>query len=243
MLEIREKGQEFNYYVKALLGYYDSNMQKLVLDSTEDIFNLMNISNKELLEISLKNINIGKFFIIKYNYDGNDIYCPIFTLEYRVVNNKNIIYAINFDYLPYDYKIKFVNILISKYIDQYYKHWDICDVREEKPFAGVTFENVYKILQYNGNYEYSITAFDILKIKNIYAVSTNLLYKFIFIHTRFVNIDNIKNRIKVEEDDINRTKLESILEGFAKIEKDYNNDVKGYYKKLKALELNYKLMK
>jgi hypothetical protein len=203
MINIDDKKKEFEYYTRALLGYYNDNLTKLSLDATEDIFRLTKEYNNQIQEINIKNINTGKFYLIKYNYNGNYVYCPIFTLEYKVINNKNVIYAINLDYLPYLYKMKFFNIIISKFRDLYDKHFDLNDVQNEVPFKDINFEVIYKLLQNNGNYEYSITAFDILKIKTIYSISTTILYKFIFIHTRFINIEAIKERLKLKDDDIN----------------------------------------
>lgn len=229
--------------IKSFIGFYGGNINKYVNESTLEIFNGVKNNTNSIKGISIKDLLIGKFYIIKYNYDGNFIYCPIFTIEYRVVNNKNILYCINLDYLPYMYKAKFFSLIVSKFITEWDKNKDIESVENELPFRGINFEIIYKLLKNGGSYDYSITAFDILKIKEVYAISTNLLPRFLFIHTRKINMENIKEKVKISDNDIDREKLSKILNEFIKIDSSYKEDIQEFYKKLKALESNYKLLK
>lgn len=232
----------FTENIRGLQGQYDKNLNKLVLDSTERIFYLRKMNNNELSSISIKNINLGCFYLIKYNYNGNKIYCPIFTLEYKVIKNKNILYAINLDYLPYTYKSNFFINLMNFYKQIYDDNIDINDATNEKPLPNITFEKVYRLLKSNGGYEFSVTAFDILKITEVCRVSTNILHRFLFLNTRMVNSALMKNLVSTDMLDEYKEKLKEIIDVYDNMKISYEEDTKEFYKRLRNFESNYKII-
>jgi hypothetical protein len=178
---------EFGEEVRALMGQYNENIKLLKDDSTSQIFQTaFKNPTWQIRSTNINKLRKGCFYIIKYNYNGNKIWSPILTLEYKVKNNKNILYAINFDYLPYKYKIIFVNRLFKLNNEVINKNRDVENVSEEKNL-NLNVESVYRWLQLNGRKEYSLTAFDVLKIENIYSISTTILDRFIFLDTRYIN--------------------------------------------------------
>lgn len=246
----------FGTYCSRLMGQYNDNMKRLVQESTEMIFEL--ILNKPNLQVRLSKrgkIEKGKFYIIKYNYNGNKLWCPIFVIDdrYSPELQKRIIYAVNLDYLPYRYKIAYFDKIFKLSNSIIEKNKTINEqngnVNDEKPL-NVNFELIYKSLKNNGDFNYSITAYDYMKIvgvdkgePNIYGISTTILNRFIFIDTKIINRNLMAQHLRETEVIEEKLKLEELLKALDKTTFDYDNDVKEYYQKLKLLENNYKLYK
>jgi len=232
---------EFKEEVRALMGQYSKNIKVLRDDSTAQIF--QTAFKKPTWQIRPTNVNKlrkGCFYIIKYNYNGNKIWCPILSLEYKVKDNKNILYAINFDYLPYQYKILFVSSLFKtnkSYVD---KNRDIQNVLEEESLDA-RIENVYRWLQTNGRKEYSLTGFDVLKIKQIYAVSTTILDRFIFLDTKYINKRMMLDTLESIDDQNIRLEMQSKIEKYEELLELYEKDVELFYRALRNFEANLKL--
>jgi hypothetical protein len=232
----------FRENILALKGQYYDNLEKLTYDSTERIFYLRKIQNNELKTTSINKIVIGKFYLIKYNYNGNKIYCPIFPLEFKIHKNKNILYAVNLDYLPYLYKVDFFSKIFDIYDNIYQKNKDIASVNDELPFNSITFENIYKLLKGNGGYEYSVTAFDLLKIKEVNVISTNIVHRFLFLNTKIVNSAMMKELLTNTTVDEYIDKLKNIINEYDNLKISYDEDTKDFYKRLRNFEQNFKLI-
>lgn len=241
MVILNSKTKKFSYCVDALKGQF-SDLKTLVYESNKEVFTLRKKETSEFKRINLKTIQVGRFYLINYEYNGNKLFCPIMTIDMRFSDkNKPVIYAVNLDYLPFDYKKVYFNMIYNKFEDYFSDNVDADDVLKESslPF---NFEMIYKSLETNGNYQYAITAYDIKKINECYLVSTNLLYLLIFTHMRDVNVALLKaNMKKWENDDNKSTKINYTISELEKLDEMYDNDVKNYYKRLKALESNYKL--
>lgn len=241
MILLDVKSKKFSYCVEALRGQY-GDLKSLIYESNKEIFTLRKKDYPDFKRIKLNNIQIGRFYLINYEYNGNKIFCPIMTIDLRISDkNKPILYAVNLDYLPFDYKKIYFNMIYNKFEQYFLNNVDANNVLEENslPF---NFEMIYKSLQTNGEYQYAITAYDIKKINECNLISTNLLYLLMHVHMRNVNIALLKENMKIWENDENKsTKINYTIEELQKLGDEYDNDVKLYYKKLKALESNYKL--
>lgn len=232
---------KLNETIQALLGQYNNNLNNLVYESTERIFYLRKMQNNELKTISNTSILVGRFYLIKYNYNDNNIFCPIFTIEYKNTGTKKILYAINLDYLPYSYKVDFFSKIFDIYKTTVDKNADINSVISESTFNGINFENVYSMLKANGDFNFAITAFDLLKIKETNVISTNIVHRFIFLNTRIVNSAMIKQTEMNTQLAEYKTKLKELIELYDNIKITNESDTKSYYKNLKSIEKNYKL--
>lgn len=232
----------FGENIQALIGQYGKDLTSLTYDSTERIFYLRKKPNHELSNVGLNDLKIGCFYLLRYNYNGNNIFCPVFTLEYKVIKNKNILYCLNLDYLPYMYKVDFFTKMYNFYSGVFEDNENTADASSEKPLGGVTFESVYKLLQSNGNFEYAVTAFDVLKIKEVNRVSTTILHRFVFLNTRMVNSALMKELLVRNTSADLAEKIKSIIEKYDSIKLDFESDTKYFYKKLRAFEKNYKLV-
>lgn len=246
--------ESFATYCRSLIGQYNDNMKRLVEESTEMIFNLvMKNPNLQIRRTINGEIRIGKFYIIKYNYNGNKLWCPILVIDdrYNTELKKRIIYAINFDYLPYRYKIIYIDKLFKMFSSIIEKNKLNNDngnnVNDEIPIK-INFESIYRTLKDNGDFNYCITAYDYTKIVGvevgdvqIYGVSTTIMSRFIFINTKIVNQRIMMEALKNSEIEREKEKLKELLELYKKTIFDYNNDVKEYYEQLKLIENHYKI--
>lgn len=248
------KGLEsFSSYCQKLIGEYNGNMKRLVTESTNLIFSLIKNPNLEVKRSIKGGIYVGKFYLIRYNYNGNKLWCPVFVIDdrYNAEIQKRIIYAINFDYLPFRYKIvyldKLFNMFQSIIIKNIKNNDNDNDVNKEIPLK-VNFESIYRSLKNNGDFNFCITGFDYSKIvgvdkgePEIYGISINIVPRFIFLNTKQVNKNIMIKALKNTDIEKEKEKLSIILELYEKTVQDFDNDVKEYYQKLRLIENHYKL--
>lgn len=242
MALIDQPGHPFDYYVRALRGQYGNNLESLISDSNKDVFNMRRKPTPWFMKVAHNKLQVGKFYLICYNFNGNQLYCPIFSIDYRVrESGKHVLYAINLDYLPFDYKVSYFNQLNVVFQTIFQFNNDSPDFMQEHPIP-VNFEQIYNTLKNNGGYNYAISAFDITKITELFGVSTNLMYLMIHIHLREVNIALMKQLMeKYEMGTEEREKLQKLSDDLNGMHQTYEEDVKDYYKQLRNLENNYKL--
>lgn len=248
---------KFTDEVKAFFGQYNQNIKVIRDESTLELFNyILRKPNSQVRNTSVRKIQIGKFYIIKYNYNGNKLWCPILTIppvpnknekgvlekQLKVVGIKSILYAINFDYLPIRYKVMLIESIIGNNLDRYEKNEDkISDggvVKEEFNFNVSWIYNFLKV----SNKIYSITAYDISKIELVFEVSSTILHRFIFLDTYYINkrlmydtLNSIQNE-KLRGDFSNKIKIYEEILGI------YEKDVEAFYKSLRSFEKNLKLI-
>jgi len=241
---------KFKDFCEDLFITYSKNIGKLTKDSTDKIFSILKKPNNDIYPV--KDISIGKFYLLKYNYNGNKIWCPVFIVndEYDTIKQKRIIYAINIDYMPYSYRILFFDILFDNFRKTIEYNNGVINKNQELPLK-INIKYIYKLLKINGGYEYVITAYDFSKIDGyssgklkLYFISTNFVHRLIFINTKLVNLKNIKDLSLLMDNYNIKNKLDSLLEEFENIKNDLDEkDEKEYYKRLKKLEQKYKLIK
>jgi len=241
---------QFKDYCRKLFGEYNNNMELITKESTERIFHLIKNPNHEVF--FAKKLSIGKFYFIRYDYNGNKMWCPIFIIDdrYKPDIQKRIIYAINIDYLPYAYRIVFFDILFENFRKTIDYNVNKSDNEVERSLK-INFELIYNLLRKNGGNEYAITAYDYSKIDGLkkgtpkmFFVSTTFVSRFVFINTKKVNMKSMKDLSIIMDDYDIKNKLNNLISEFNSIKEDLDiNDQKQYYKKLKKLEDKYKLFK
>lgn len=239
---IEENGMSYEYYVQALRGQFKGDLAKLIFECNKEVFYARKQQTPWFQTMPLNKIQTGRFYLINYNYNGNKMFCPIFAIDYRVSeHNKHNLYAVNLDYLPFDYKMVYFNKLYYLAQTIFENNADVADVFKESKIP-VKFETIYKSLESNGGFNFAITAFDISKILECYVVSTNLMYLITNVHMRPVNLALIKEQAQnYDEGTEPKMRLEKLIEEMDDMSESYDTDVKDYYKKLRQLETNYKL--
>lgn len=249
---------DFTEEVRALFGQYSQNIKMIRDESTVELFTyILRKPNNQVRGTTIGSIQIGKFYIIKYNFNGNKLWCPILTIppvpnknengilerQLKLVNNKNVLFAVNFDYLPIKYKVDLIDTIIQNNISKYEQNKNQISngrrVSEEINFK-VTW--IYDFLKRNGNKNYAITAYDVLKIENVYEISSTILHRFVFVDTLYIN-----NRLMY--DTLNKIQTESLRSEFSdkikiyeEILKLYETDIEAFYKSLRSFEKNLKLI-
>lgn len=249
---------KFTEEVRALFGQYKENMRVIRNDSTLSIFtNILKNPSSQVKEVPLKSVKIGKFYVIQYNYNGNKLWCPILTIppvpnknesgvlerQIKIKNIKKILYAVNFDYLPLRYKAGLIDAIIQNNIDRYEKNQDKIasgsDVTQEFNFK-ITW--IYDFLKRNGNKNYAITAYDIMKIEKIFEISSTLLQRFIFLDTYYINNRLMYETLEKVGNEKLRIEFSNKIKMYEEILKIYESDVEQFYKSLRSFEKNLKLI-
>ena len=250
---------KFTEEVRALFGQYKLDMKRIREETTLEFFTyILKTPNIQVQKTIAKKIQIGKFYIIKYNYNGNKLWCPLLTIpplpnkkedgvlerQLKLINTKSILYAVNFDYLPLKYKAILIEFLIKCNLHEYEKNSDkISGGGKVKNEVNFDVDWVYQYLKKNGNRNYAITAYDVQKIENVFEVSSTILARFVFFDTYYVNkklmMDTLDN-IQVEG---LKSEFDSKIKTYDKILKTYETDVESFYKSLRNFEKNLKLTK
>jgi len=242
MASLERPGHTFDYYVRALRGQYNNDLELLIRDSNKEVFTLRRQPTNTFMKVAHNKLQVGKFYMINYNFNGNKLYCPIFTIDYRVKESgKHVMYAINLDYLPFDYKVLYFNQMNNVFQQLFEFNEDAPNFMQEKPLP-VNFEQIYKTLETNGGYNYAISAFDITKMTEIYGVSTTLMHLITHVHMREVNVALMKELMeKYEKGTEERERIQKLVDELSEMHRTYEEDIQDYYKKLRNLEANYKL--
>ena len=240
--------KNFADYIWGMIGMHGS-MEKLILDMTDKLVNLrIRPNNTEIVEIPQNKLIPGHFYLIQYNFNGNLIWCPILALDYKVIKNKHILYAVNLEYLPPRYKM----LLFDKVFKPMSDEMDIKSqevlVKNEAPIKHFNFEFIYKLLKNNGNMNYAITAYTIIdflgnvKIKRAYKISIKILPEIIMADMKRHNsVDMLELHGKLTGDE--QIKMSEILENYNKMIDDYQADSIQYHKKVALFREKLKLFK
>ena len=249
---------KFSEEIRALYGKYEQNIKEIKNDSTVELFTyILKQPNIQVRPTSVSNMKIGKFYIIKYNYNGNKLWCPILTIlpvpnknesgilekQLKISGTKKIIYAVNFDYLPLKYKINLIETIINNNKDIYEKNKDkITGGRNVLEESNFNVNWIYKFLKANGNKNYAITAYDITKIEKIHEVSSTILQRFIFLDTYYINNRLMYDTLESISNENLRIDFSEKIKIYEEILKIYDKDVEAFYKTLRNFEKNLKLI-
>lgn len=243
--------------IRSFYGLYDQNIRVIRNESTLELFGyILKNPSKQLRATPINKVQIGKFYIIKYNFNGNKLWCPILTIppvinknemgvlekQLKIVNTKKILYAINFDYLPIRYKIVLIDSIIDNNIDRYEKNSDKNTsggvVKDEYNFR---VNWIYNFLK-RDHKNYAITAYDIFKIEHIYEVSSTILHRFVFLDTYYINNRLMYDTLNNIQNEKIRGEFSTKIKMYEEILKIYETDVENFYQSLRGFEKNLKLV-
>jgi len=248
---------KFTEEVRALFRQYAQNIKVIRTESTLEMFTyILRKPNNQVHATNLKNVQIGKFYIIKYNFNGNKLWCPILTIQplknknekgilerqLKIINDKGVLYAVNFDYLPLKYKAFLIESIIDVNKDKYEKNENKISVggkvKEEFNF---NVNGIYNFLKKNGNKGYCITAYDISKIEKIFEISSTILQRFVFVDTYYINNRLMYDTLYNIQNEKLKGEFSEKIKTFEEILKMYEKDVENFYKALRNFEQNLKL--
>lgn len=144
-----------------VVKYYKDNVQLLYnLYSNPD-------GSKGVEEINISDMHTGGFFFMHYMDESNWMqYSPIMFIDTKEFENRIIGYAINFNFIPFEYRIA----LFDKYLN---------DLVDNYQLSSITFENAYKMLLEIG-YEYAIVEYDMKRVERVFSIDLSILSKFLY---------------------------------------------------------------
>ena len=249
---------KFSEEVRALFGEYEQNISVIRKESTTEIFShVFRSPSSQIRPTSVKYIQIGKFYLIRYNFNGNKLWCPILTIppvpnkkeegilerQLKIINNKSVLYAVNFDYLPLRYKIFLIDAIIENNLDKYEKNKDkISKGGELKEEFNFKINWIYNFLKRNAQKNYAITAYDISKIDKVFMVSSTILHRFVFLDTYYINSKLMYDTLNTIHNEKLRGEFSDKIKMYEEILKIYEKDVEAFYKSLRSFEKNLKLI-
>lgn len=247
----------FTEEVAALFGQYQKNIKVIRDETTLELFNyILKKPNNQVRATTIKNIQTGKFYIIQYNFNGNKLWCPILTIppvpnknekgilerQLKIIKDKNILYAINFDYLPLKYKALLIETIIKTNIDRYEKNSNkIYNGDRVKDEFNFKIEWIYTFLKKHDK-NYSITAYDVSKILKVFEVSSTILHRFVFIDTYYINRRLMQDKLQSIQNEQLREDFSNKIKTYDDIIKIYETDAEKFYKSLRSFEKNLKLV-
>ncbi len=159
--------------------------------------NLKKPDNTTFKVVPPDNITPGKTYFLFYDLDSAlksskmEQYSPIFAIKTAYVNDKPILWGLNFNFMPERARI----VYFDKVIDRFFKgvmntNADI-NMKDIKPLD-VTFNGIYRTLASIG-FEYSIREYRMDLINKVYEINLNELDKYISIDTEhFSGVDQKK---------------------------------------------------
>jgi len=132
-------------------------------------------SSEDILTIPVKNMSPGGFYFLHYLDESNWMqYSPIFLVDFKKFEDKIILLAINFNFIPLE-----VRVLI---FDPYIKDKDFLN----NNLLNVSYESMYTILRKVG-FEYALMEFDASRIKLVHKIKLDLLPRFLY-HQHPINV-------------------------------------------------------
>lgn len=118
--------------------------------------------------VSISDIYPGNFYFFHYYDDSNWMqYSPVFVVDYKKFEDKIILIAVNFNFIPIELRVK----LFDKFIIEK-------DILEERPLK-VDFTGMYTELLKIG-FEYSLVEYNTRQIKFVHKISLSVLPRFLY---------------------------------------------------------------
>lgn len=118
--------------------------------------------------IAISDIYPGNFYFFHYYDDSNWMkYSPVFVVDYKKFEDKIILIAVNFNFIPLEIRVK----LFDKFIIEE-------DIEQERALK-VNFEGMYIELLKIG-FEYALVEYNSAQIKFVHKISLNVLPRFLY---------------------------------------------------------------
>lgn len=125
-------------------------------------------SSESIENIPISNIYPGNFYFFHYYDDSNWMqYSPVFVVDFKKFQDKIILIAVNFNFIPIELRVK----LFDKFIIEK-------DIEEERSLA-VDFAGMYTELLKIG-FEYSLVEYNSAQIKFVHKISLSILPRFLY---------------------------------------------------------------
>lgn len=125
-------------------------------------------SDKDVQSINIKDMYPGAFYFLHYLDDSNWLkFAPVFLVDFRKFDNKVILIAVNFNFIPIEIR--------AQIFDNYITNDDF----EKNNYLKVDYEGMYRELLKVG-FEYSLMEFNAAQIKIVHRIHLELLPRFLY---------------------------------------------------------------
>lgn len=196
-------------------------------------FDLYKKSIPEFLMVNTKDIQIGGFYFLHYQDKSNWMkWSPVFIADYKKFNNKIIIFAINFNFIPLEIRVMLFDKFIS---DQDF---------DNNSLLSVNFRGVYDELRSLG-FEYALMEFDALRVVYSHKVSLDLLPRFLY-HQHPGNVYDPNKLMEIwqaklaKRDQRHKEMMMSLISDFYDMSSDINEKYDVLKKHIQRIRSNYK---
>ena len=176
-------------------------------------------SDDMVKSISVSDMQLGGFYFIHYRDDSNWMeWSPVFTVDFKKFSNLNILFGLNFNFIPLEIRVS----IFDKYISE--KDF------EKNKLLNVNYQGVYKELIKYG-FEYSIVEYNLNQINYVHKISMEVLPRFLYSQhpkniydpKKLYQIWKSKISTKIERDkEINKMLISDFFKMTNDILKNYN---------------------
>lgn len=125
-------------------------------------------SDDEVKAINIKDIQPGYFYYFNYKDDSNWMkWSPVFVAEYKKFSNKIVLFCVNFNFLPLEFRV----LIFDKYLSD-------SNFEKNTPIKS-SFEGMYNELRGVG-FEYAIMEFNAIQITTVHRIHMNSVPRFLY---------------------------------------------------------------
>jgi hypothetical protein len=208
--------------VKLSLLYYGNGIVENFKNNSLFFYEKYKNSDKDVESINIKDIYPGGFYFFHYKDDSNWMkYSPVFVVDYKKFEDKVILFAVNFNFIPLEIR--------AQIFDKYIKPSDFVN----NTFIKTNYEGMYKELL-NTGFEYSLMEFNAVQLVLVHRIHLELLPRFLYAQHP-INKYDPKKLIEIwsaklsRRDERHKEIISSVLSDFY----DVNNEISEKYNVLK----------
>jgi hypothetical protein len=171
---------ELNERVNLSLLVYGDGIEDNFKNNSIYLADKYSKSSNMVKAIEISAIEPGTFYFFHYLDDSKwMMYSPVFVVSFTKFENKIILFAINFNFIPLEVR----PVMFDEYLT-------IENFEKDLPIE-VEYEKVYEELQKVG-FEYSIVSYNAEQLKRVHRIHLDMLPRFLFSQHPMVKYDPAK---------------------------------------------------
>lgn len=143
------------------------NLSDVFKENSVFFYNKYQNSDDMVRFTPLRDISFGGFYFFFYKDESNWMqYSPVFTVEFKKFENKIIILALNFNFIPLEYRARIFDPFITEK-----------DIEKNRDLV-VDYTGIYNQLITIG-YEYALVEYNLSQMVYCFSIDNRLLSKFL----------------------------------------------------------------
>lgn len=226
-------------YLKNKVPNYTIESSKWLINKTKN--NDINFKRKNITDI-----NIGKFYFMKYDYNNinkstkMEQNVPLLVVDYKPNIDNKVIYILNMNFLPQIIKEAFFSKLTNKYSEIFDYNENVENLEQEKKLP-LNYKLLWdELIQFA--FEYCIREIRIELINDLFEISTKHLHFLTSINTQYLTgVDDAKlneiwiTKLKNESYNTRLEELMTIKTNYYKILEELQEKFKNLNERLKNI--------